>query len=120
MAVATPCCPAPVSAMMAVLAHPLRQQALSERVVDLVRARVGEVLALDVDARAAELTGQVLGVVELRRPADVVAGQELQSGLKLLVRPRGPVLCLQLVNRAHERLGHELTSELAEASSLVR
>ena len=104
----------------AVLAHPLRQQTLSERVVDLVRAGVGEVLALDVDARAAEIASEVLGVVEGSRPADVVARQELQLRLELLVRSRGPVLDLEFVNRSHERLGHELSSELAEASSLVR
>ena len=47
----------------ATLAHPLCQESLSERVVDLVRAGVGEVLALDEDAGASELAGQVLGVV---------------------------------------------------------
>ena len=103
----------------AALAHPLREQALSERVVDLVRAGVGEVLALDVDARAAKLASQVLGVVERRGPADVVAGQVLQPGLELLVSLRGAVFGLELVDRAHERLGHELSSELAEAPSLV-
>ena len=82
----------------AALAHPLGEQALSERVVDLVRAGVGEVLALDVDARAAEIAGEVLGVVEGSRPADVVAGQELQPVLELLVGLRGPVFDLKLVD----------------------
>ena len=36
------------------LPHALRQQRLAERVVDLVRARVREVFALEEDARAAE------------------------------------------------------------------
>jgi hypothetical protein len=36
------------------LSHAPRQQRLAERVVDLVRARVQQVLALDPDARAAE------------------------------------------------------------------
>ena len=36
------------------LAHPLREERLAERVVDLVRAGVREILALEKDARAAE------------------------------------------------------------------
>ena len=103
----------------AALAHTLGEQALTKRVVDLVRAGVGKVLALDEDARSAELAGQVLSVVEIRGPADVVAGQELQPGLELLVGPGSSVFGLKLVDRAHERLRHELSSELAEASSLV-
>ena len=39
------------------LAHALREQRLAERVVDLVRAGVREVLALEEDARAAERRG---------------------------------------------------------------
>ena len=39
----------------ALFAHPLRQQRLTERVVDLVRAGVRQILALEVNLRAAEL-----------------------------------------------------------------
>lgn len=46
------------------LAHPLRQQRLTQAVVDLVRARVVEILALQVDPSSAELTCQVLREVE--------------------------------------------------------
>ena len=56
------------------LAHPLGEQGLPERVVDLVGAGVGEVLALQVDPRADPL-GEALGQVERRRPADEVAPQ---------------------------------------------
>ncbi|GAB3108946.1 hypothetical protein GCM10027055_06610 [Janibacter alkaliphilus] len=46
------------------LAHPLRQQALAEAVVDLVAAGVVEVLALEVDLRAAEVLGETAGEEE--------------------------------------------------------
>ena len=49
------------------LAHPPRQQDLPEHVVDLVRAGVVELVALEVDLRAAEPLGQPLGEVERRR-----------------------------------------------------
>ena len=51
-AVATPCWPAPVSATIALRAEPLREQRLADRVVDLVRAGVREVLALEPHLRA--------------------------------------------------------------------
>ena len=57
------------------LAHAPREQNLAQAVVDLVRAGVQQVLALDVDARAAQRLGQPPGEVERRGPAGVVAQQ---------------------------------------------
>ena len=53
VAVATPCMPAPVSAITRGLPMRLRQHDLAEHVVHLVRAGVVEVLALEVDFGAA-------------------------------------------------------------------
>jgi hypothetical protein len=47
VAVATPCWPAPVSAMTARLAHALGHQHLAQHVVDLVAAGVIELVALE-------------------------------------------------------------------------
>ena len=66
------------------LAHPLGEQRLADGVVDLVRAGVGEVLALEVDAPPDPL-GEALGEVERRRAADEVAQQPLELGAR---RPR--------------------------------
>ena len=53
----------------AALAHAPRQQDLAEHVVDLVRAGVVELLALEVDLGAAEMAGQPLGEIKgLGRP----------------------------------------------------
>ena len=57
----------------AALAHLQRQEGLPERVVDLVGAGVVEVLAFQEDLRPAALPAEPLGVVQRRRPADVVA-----------------------------------------------
>ena len=54
VAVATPCWPAPVSAMTRLFAHPPGQQGLAEGVVDLVGAGVVQVLAFQVDPRPAQ------------------------------------------------------------------
>ena len=61
------------------LAHALGEQALAERVVDLVRAGVQQVLALEVD-RVPDRLRQPLGVVERRGPAGEVAQQRRQLG----------------------------------------
>ena len=56
----------------ALLAHAHRQQDLAEHVVDLVRAGVVQLVALQVDLGAAEMLGQALGEIERARPADIV------------------------------------------------
>ena len=48
------------------LPHPFREQGLTERVVDLVRACVREILAFQQNARAAESVAQSPGLVERR------------------------------------------------------
>ena len=57
------------------LAQPPGEQRLADRVVDLVRAGVVQVLALQPDARARRRSLEPLGQVERRRPADVVAAE---------------------------------------------
>ena len=52
---ATPCWPAPVSAIDALRAEALREQRLADGVVDLVRAGVREILALEPHLRAPAL-----------------------------------------------------------------
>ena len=54
------------------LAHLLGQEGLTQDVVDLVGAGVVEVLALEVDLRAAQVLGHALGVVEAGGAAGVL------------------------------------------------
>ena len=63
----------------ALFAHALREQDLAEGVVDLVRAGVEQVLALQVNLRAAELLGQALGEIERGRPPDIVVRADPSS-----------------------------------------
>src|SRR5581483_1959130 len=85
-----------------------------------VRAGVVEVFALEPDLRAAPLPGQPLGVIQRRRPADVVAQVvvELVDELRIVLEP-----CVRVRERAqrlHQRLGHELAAVRAEMSASVR
>src|SRR5581483_5526678 len=101
------------------LAHALREQALRDGVVDLVRARVAEVLALEVDLRAAEPSCEVLGEVQRRRPADVGAEEVPQLRLERLVGARRLERGRELVEGDHQRLGHEAPAVGAEVAELV-
>ena len=65
------------------LAQALREQRLADAVVDLVRAGVVQVLALQPDLRAAELARPALGVIDGRRPADVMLELALELGDEL-------------------------------------
>src|SRR5262249_50086174 len=98
------------------LPHPPAEEGLADAVVDLVRPGVVEVLALEVDARPAELARQVLGEPEPRRPADVVAEEPLELGDERRVGPRLVPRPGQLVERGEQRLGHVAAAVGPESS----
>ena len=89
------------------LAHATREHRLADRVVDLVRAGVVEVLAFQVDLRAAEFAAEPRGVVDGARPAHVVRefgpelGRERRIGLRLRVG------LLEFIERVDQGLGDE-------------
>ena len=103
----------------ALLAHAPGEQDLAHHVVDLVRAGVVELLALEIDFRAAEMLGHALGEIERARAADVMGREVLQLvvegriGLGLLVG------LLQRQDERHQRLGDEAAAENAEMAALV-
>ena len=98
----------------ALLAHTQREQRLPQRVVELVRAGMAQVLALEVDVRTAEVLAEPRRRVERSRPAHKgvpMAGElelELRVGLRLVPQ------ALQLLERAHESLGHVLPAKRPE------
>ncbi len=102
------------------LAHALGQQGLADAVVDLVRAGMVEVFALQVDLRTAEQVGPALGMVDRRRPADKV----LQFVLVLRAEGRiglgGGIGRLQFVERAEQGFGNEDTAVGAEMALGIR
>ena len=103
------------------LPHPHREQRLAERVVDLVRAGVRQVLALQKDPRAAARLRSAAG---LRRSASAVrrspsAAARARPGTPDR-RARGKIGALELLDRLDERLGHEAPAELAEVAARVR
>mmetsp|Transcript_19189 Transcript_19189/g.60366 ORF Transcript_19189/g.60366 Transcript_19189/m.60366 type:complete len:466 (-) Transcript_19189:822-2219(-) len=96
------------------LAQALCQQRLAQGVVDLVRAGVGQLLALEPKLGTPKLLREVLCEVERRRPAHELrpeAGQlGDEGGVDLRLVPGGAELLVGL----HERLGDVAAAELAE------
>ena len=101
------------------LAHPAGEQALTEHIIDLVRAGVREVLTLEVDARAAARFGQPARAPERRRPACVLAAQRVELGIEIVVCARVGEGLLELIERVHERFGNVLAAEAAEVTAGV-
>ena len=104
----------------AALAHPLREQGLAERVVDLVRAGMRQILALEEHAHAPEIGGEPRRIGQRRGPPDEVVQEPSEPRDELLVVTGGEIRVLELRERRHERLGHEPAAERAEVAACVR
>jgi len=100
------------------LAKSACQHYLAERVVELVRARVQQVLALEVDA----LFGtEALGQCERRRTAAVVGQKLVQLACEAIVVERRAPARLQLLERGNQRLGDVAPAVAAvEAAAFCR
>ncbi len=119
MAVATPCWPAPVSAMTRVLPMRRASSTWPSELLILWAPGVGEVFALEVDARPPGMFGQPLGEVQRRGPADVIAQQRVQLRLKRGVLP---CLCIGLAKLLEGHLqgfGNVHPAEFAEVAGIV-
>ncbi len=95
------------------LAHPLRQQRLRQCAVDLVRAGVIQILALEIHVAPNRL-GQSRRGAERRWTPDVFLEQAVQLALELRVPDRLVECGIQLVERGDQRLWHVLPAERAE------
>ena len=103
----------------ALLAHALRHHDLAEHIVDLVRAGVVELLALEVDLRAAEMLGEALGEIQRRRPADIILEVAVHFGLERRIGLGHGVGLFQLEDQRHQRFRNEASAEIAEMPGIV-
>ena len=101
------------------LAHPPREQDLADHVVDLVRAGVIELVALEIDLRAAEMLRHPLGEIERARPADIMVEEIIELALKARVGLGLLVGLLQREDQRHQRFRDEAAAENAEMAALV-
>ncbi len=82
MAAATPCCAGAGFGDDAGLAHAAGHQGLADAVVDLVRAGVVQVFALEPDLRPAQFARPARGMVDRAGPADEVLELVLEGWIK--------------------------------------
>ena len=94
---ATPCWPAPVSAITRVLPIRSVSRRLADRVVDLVGAGVIEVFTLEPDLGTADRFGQSPGVVQRAGATDKGLQQALEFSLEFRVFSRSVVFVGQLI-----------------------
>ena len=104
----------------AALAHAGGEQRLPQRVVDLVRAGVRQVFALQKDPRAARRFRQARRLVDRRRSADVVLEQAVQFCAKRRIVAHLEIRALERFDRLDERLRHVTPAEFAEIAAPVR
>ena len=101
------------------LAHAAGQQGLTDAVVDLVRAGVIQLFALEEDLGAAVLLGQSLGKVQRAGAADKLGVELIQLGDERGLGAGLVVGLLQLQHQRHQRLGHKAATKLAELTERV-
>ena len=102
------------------LAHAPRQQDLADAVVDLVRAGVEQVFALEINLRPAQLAREPLGKIQRRRAAAKLLQVILELALKFRVALRPEIFGLQLLQRMHQRLRHIPAAVGAEMAARIR
>jgi hypothetical protein len=104
----------------ALLAHASREQTLADRIIDLVRARVIEIFALEQQRRSRPVAYEARRLHEGRGPPDEIAQDRVILGPKRRVREGRVHARFELGERFDEHLGHELASEGSKISTRVR
>src|SRR5690348_14819539 len=100
----------------ALLSHPAGEKDLAQHVVDLVRAGVVELLALEIDLGPAKLMRQPFGEIERARAPDIVLEQGVELGLESRVGLRLLVSPFERKDQRHQRLGDKAPAIDAEAA----
>ena len=95
------------------LAHAPREQHLAQSVIDLVRAGVQQVFALEIDARAAGILSQALGKEQRRGPTGKISQQRIEFRVKRFIVARDQESFGQLFERRHQSLRHKATAVTA-------
>ena len=96
---------------------PMRStSSLADAVVDLVRAGVQQVFALEIDLCAAEIFREALGEEERRGASGIVAQQVVEALLESLIALGLLVGLLEFFERRHEGFGDVASAVGAEAA----
>src|SRR5208283_449788 len=100
----------------AVLAHAFDEQTLAKAIIDFVRAGVEQVLALEINFRAAKFCGQAAGEEQRRRASSVRLQQLVEALLEFAIALCFIVCALQFFERRHQRLRNVAPAVNAETA----
>src|SRR5437867_3141508 len=103
----------------ALLLHPLGDQRLADGVVDLVRASVIEILALQKEAKASAEFCELRSVSERSRTANVIRQDVVELAAKCAVASDFSIRGVELVERRHQRLGNVSATEFAKVAVAI-
>ncbi len=101
------------------LAHPLGNQDLTDRVVDLVSAGVVQILSLEINVRAADHLGKPFRQIKRRRSTHVVLVQVVHLSLEVRVILEVRVSLRKLGERIHQGFGDKPAAERPEPAKGV-
>ena len=104
----------------ALFAHPPGEQRLADDVVDLMRAGVIQLVALEVDSRPADMGREPFGEVKRARPADIIAHVAVEFRLEVRIGLGRLIGLFDLQDQRHQRFGHEAAAIEAEMAFGVR
>ncbi len=104
----------------AALLHAPGHQDLAHAIVDLVRAGVVQLVALQIDLRPAQMLGQAPGEIERARPADIMLEVIVELLLEFRIGLAGVIGLFDLQDQRHQGFGDETPAEEAKAPLLVR
>src|SRR6185312_12155823 len=102
------------------LAHALGQQNLAQAIVDLVRAGVIEVFALEINLRSPEMLGEARGEIKRTFAAHIMGEQPVQFLMEGRVLLRRLIGLFQVEQERHQGLGDKAAAEGAEMTLRVR
>ena len=102
------------------LAHAPRQLDLSQAIIDLVAARMVQLVAFEIDLCAAAMLGKPLSKIERTWTACIVLGQIIKFCIKGRVLLCRLVVLLKVEDQWHQGLGNKASAENTEMAILVR
>ena len=101
-------------------AHAHGKQDLAKHIVDFVCAGVVQLVAFQIDFRAASVFGEAFGKIEGARTTDIMGEVGFHLALIVRIGLRLGIGFFERQDEWHQRFSDETTTKLAEMASFVR
>ena len=102
------------------LAHTFGKQCLAKHVIDLVCARMVQLIALEIELCTAEMGGHALGKIERAGASDIMGLIIFKLALEIGIGGGALIGGLYLQDQRHQGLGNKASTMHSEPAALVR